>query len=185
MLNNTCISKWFSFVLLLVSFSVQVEGQYCRSTGHFRALSPPPGQCTYKCCVENNVYFTFECSPLVTPQTEGILALKSFQNSQSKCNNTNNHSDRSLVVALSTGWYNGGARCGNRIVIRGNRQIVVAKVVDECDSTKGCNAEEGYHPPCGRDIVAASMAVWQALGIPQRLWGAPINIKWADAGIIN
>uniref|UniRef100_A0A803M2U5 Uncharacterized protein n=1 Tax=Chenopodium quinoa TaxID=63459 RepID=A0A803M2U5_CHEQI len=95
-----------------------------------------------------------------------MLTLRAFQNSQSKCDNAY-HTDNSLVVALSTGWYNSGARCGKMIAISGNGKTVKAKVVDECDSTKGCDAGEGYHPPCGYNIVAASKAVWKALGVPQ------------------
>ena len=43
------------------------------------------------------------------------------------------HSDDELVVALSTGWYNGGSRCLNNIRINANARSVLAKVVDECD----------------------------------------------------
>lgn len=177
MLDN--FSIWFSCVVLLIIYSVQVEGQNCRTTGYFRATSPPPGQCTSNCCVQNTVYFTFQCSPSVTSQTQGVLTLRSFQNSQSKCD-TASQSDDSLVVALSTGWYNGGTRCRKAITISGNGRTVKAKVVDECDSTKGCDAGEGYHPPCGYNIVAASQAVWKALEVPQNQWGQ-LNITWADA----
>ncbi|XP_021748312.1 putative ripening-related protein 1 [Chenopodium quinoa] len=179
MLNNNSIRVWFSFVVLLIIYSVQVEGQNCRTTGYFRATSPPPGKCSTNCCVQNTVYFIFQCSPSVTSQTPGMLTLRTFQNSHSKCDNAY-HTDNSLVVALSTGWYNSGARCGKMIAISGNGKTVKAKVVDECDSTKGCDAGEGYHPPCGYNIVAASKAVWKALGVPQGQWGQ-LNITWADA----
>ncbi|KAL2892235.1 putative ripening-related protein 1 [Bienertia sinuspersici] len=87
--------------------------------------------------------------------------------------------NESLVVALSTGWYDGGGRCGKALEITGNGRSVKAKVVDECDSTKGCGAKEGYQPPCGYNIVAASKAVWRGLGVPQNQWGQ-LNITWAD-----
>ncbi|XP_057524419.1 putative ripening-related protein 1 [Amaranthus tricolor] len=172
---------WCSYIVVLfviICRSVQIEGQNCRTTGYFRASSPPSGQCTSNCCVQNTVYFTFQCSPSVTSQTPGILSLRSFQNNQSKCDNVY-HFDKSMVVGLSTGWYDGGSRCGKVIVISGNGKTVKAKVVDECDSTKGCEAEEGYHPPCGYNIVAASKAVWKALGVPQSQLGQ-LNITWAD-----
>ncbi|KAG5053684.1 hypothetical protein JHK85_006194 [Glycine max] len=36
-------------------------------------------------------------------------------------------------------------------------------VVDQCDSTKGCDADQDYQPPCANNIVDASNAVWEAL----------------------
>ncbi|KHN42207.1 Putative ripening-related protein 2 [Glycine soja] len=32
-----------------------------------------------------------------------------------------------------------------------------------CDSTKGCDADHDYQPPCANNIVDASKAVWEAL----------------------
>ncbi|KAK6804522.1 hypothetical protein RDI58_002306 [Solanum bulbocastanum] len=72
------------------------------------------------------------------------------------------------VVALSTGWYSGGDRCLNYITVRANGRSVKAKVVDECDSTMGCDDEHDYQPPCPNNIVDASKAVWEALGPVQR-----------------
>ncbi|KAK8693484.1 hypothetical protein V6N13_071067 [Hibiscus sabdariffa] len=46
---------------------------------------------------------------------------------------------------------------------------VKAKVVDECDFTIGCDDVHGYQPPCDNNIVAASDAVWEALGVPEVL----------------
>uniref|UniRef100_A0A7C8YCE1 RlpA-like protein double-psi beta-barrel domain-containing protein n=1 Tax=Opuntia streptacantha TaxID=393608 RepID=A0A7C8YCE1_OPUST len=168
-----------SVLVFLIACSVKTKGQSCRPTGYFRAASPPQGQCTSNCCVGGTVYFTFQCSPTVTTQTTGILALRTFQKAPAKCDNAY-HSDDTPVVALSTGWYAGGSRCGKGIVVNWNGKSVKAKVVDECDSTKGCDAEEGYHPPCGYNIVAASKAVWKALGVPQSQWGQ-LNITWSDA----
>ncbi|XP_061999338.1 uncharacterized protein LOC133716678 [Rosa rugosa] len=45
-------------------------------------------------------------------------------------------------------WYNNGKRCSHYITIYGNGKSVKAKVVDECDSTRGCDD----------DIVDASKA---------------------------
>ncbi|CAN4119077.1 unnamed protein product [Withania somnifera] len=53
-----------------------------------------------------------------------------------------------------------------------------AKVVDECDSTMGCDDEHDYQPPCPNNIVDASKAVWEALGIPEGDWG-DYDITWS------
>ncbi|KAF2318858.1 hypothetical protein GH714_011190 [Hevea brasiliensis] len=57
---------------------------------------------------------------------------------------------------------------------------VKAKVVDECDSTMGCDADHDYQPPCANNIVDASKAVWKALGVPEDDWGE-MDIYWSDA----
>ena len=55
-------------------------------------------------------------------------------------------------------------------------------VVDECDSTMGCDEDHDYQPPCDYNIVDASKAVWEALGLnkdsPQ--WGG-MHITWSDS----
>ncbi|WJZ94821.1 hypothetical protein VitviT2T_013646 [Vitis vinifera] len=84
------------------------------------------------------------------------------------------------VMALSTGWYNKGSRCLNNITITANGRSVVAMVVDECDSTMGCDSDHDYQPPCANNIVDASRAVWKALGVPQDQWGG-LDITWTDA----
>lgn len=89
------------------------------------------------------------------------------------------------MVALSTGWFNDKQRCLNYITIYGNGRSVQAKVVDEGDSTMGCescDADHDYQPPCPNNIVDASKAVWKALGVPEESddWGK-LNITWSDA----
>nr|KJB60698.1 hypothetical protein B456_009G320200 [Gossypium raimondii] len=99
-----------------------------------------------------------------------------------QCNQENDsdlHSDDDPVVALSTGWYNNGKRCLNYINIHGNGKSVRAKVVDECDSTMGCDSDHDYQPPCPNNIVDASKAVWKALGVPESDWGG-MDIYWSD-----
>ena len=39
-------------------------------------------------------------------------------------------------------------------------------VVDECDSTQGCDLEHAYQQPCRNNVVDASKGVWDALKIP-------------------
>ncbi|PNX56644.1 ripening-related protein 2-like, partial [Trifolium pratense] len=38
-------------------------------------------------------------------------------------------------------------------------------------STKGCDEDHDYQPPCPNNIVDASKAVWKALGVPENQWG--------------
>ncbi|RXH93697.1 hypothetical protein DVH24_014273 [Malus domestica] len=92
----------------------------------------------------------------------------------SECDNQY-YNDNTPVVALSTGWYSKGDRCHNHIRINGNGR----SVVDECDSTEGCDADHDYQPPCPNNIVDASKAVWKALGVPEYNWGG-LDITWSD-----
>ncbi|TQD97627.1 hypothetical protein C1H46_016734 [Malus baccata] len=77
------------------------------------------------------------------------------------------------------GIINNGGRCLHHITISANGRSVVAMVVDECDSTEGCDADHGYQPPCPNNIVDASKAVWDALGVPKDNWGG-LDITWSD-----
>ncbi|XP_071688701.1 putative ripening-related protein 2 [Rutidosis leptorrhynchoides] len=80
------------------------------------------------------------------------------------------HSNKDPIVALSTRWYNHGHRCFKHIKINYRDRSVRAKVVDECDSTRGCKD----------DIVDASIAVWRALKVPKSQWGET-EVTWSDA----
>ncbi|KAK3434365.1 hypothetical protein EUGRSUZ_D01855 [Eucalyptus grandis] len=83
------------------------------------------------------------------------------------------------VVALSTGWFNKGERCDKEITIHGNGRSVKAKVVDECDSTMGCDGNHDFQLPCSNNIVNASKAVWKALGVPESDWGET-GVFWSE-----
>ncbi|KAH1063620.1 hypothetical protein J1N35_028607 [Gossypium stocksii] len=48
----------------------------------------------------------------------------------------------------------------------GNGNFIKVKVVNECDSTIGCDAKDGYYPPYRSNIAVASKAVWKALDVP-------------------
>ncbi|KAL5764018.1 hypothetical protein ACOSP7_016370 [Xanthoceras sorbifolium] len=93
-------------------------------------------------------YTTYTCSPPVTSSsTEAKLTLNNFAQGgdgggPSECDEQY-HDNTELIVALSTGWYDGGSRCGKMIRITANngRSSVEAKVVEECDSRHGCDAE--------------------------------------------
>ncbi|XP_021604262.1 kiwellin-1-like [Manihot esculenta] len=92
------------------------------------------------------------------------------------------HSDNTPVVALSTGWFNNKKRCHNYITIRGTRTSVKAMVVDECDSTAGCDSDYDYQSPCPNNIVDTSKTVWKGLGVKEsdNIYGF-MDITWLDA----
>ncbi|KAJ4800420.1 Ripening-related protein 3 [Rhynchospora pubera] len=137
-----------------------------------------------ECCKANQKYPQYRCSPQVTSNTKAKMTLNSFAEGgdgggPSECDEQY-HADTEKVVALSTGWYNGGSRCLKNIRIKGNGRSVLAKVVDECDSVHGCDAEHSYQPPCGNNVVDASQAVWDALGYSGDQVG-DAQITWSDA----
>ncbi|CBI40340.3 unnamed protein product, partial [Vitis vinifera] len=154
--------------ILVFTDCLNVEGQVCHPSGKIRGKKPPPGECNQgndsDCCKEGKLYTTYKYEDGGAP---------------SECDN-HYHSDDTPVVALSTGWYNKGSRCLNNITITANGRSVVAMVVDECDSTMGCDSDHDYQPPCANNIVDASRAVWKALGVPQDQWGG-LDITWTDA----
>ncbi|XP_004306797.1 PREDICTED: putative ripening-related protein 1-like [Fragaria vesca subsp. vesca] len=173
-------------IFLLAIFLVS-EAQQCRPSGRIRGRKPPPGQCNTEddsdCCKAGKMYPTYTCSPPMSGNTQAYLTLNSFEaggdgGGPSECDGQY-HDDNTPVVALSTGWYNGGSRCLKNIRINGNGQSVVAMVVDECDSTEGCDADHDYQPPCPNNIVDASKAVWKALGVSEDNWGG-LDITWSD-----
>lgn len=127
---------------------------------------------------------TYTCSPPVTSSTAAILTLNNFEEggdggAESECDGQF-HKNSEMVVALSTGWYAGGSRCGKMIRIRAsNGRSVTAKVVDECDSRNGCDKEHAGQPPCDNNIVDGSSAVWQALGLNEDDGRVPVT--WSMA----
>ncbi|KAF8412268.1 hypothetical protein HHK36_000229 [Tetracentron sinense] len=189
--KNFCLSaSLLLIVLILAADCIKVEAQTCRPSGSIRGTKPPPGQCNTgndsDCCVVGKLYTTYKCSPTVSQSTKAVLTINSFQKGgdgggPSECDNQY-HSDDTPVVALSTGWFNNESRCLKNIKISANGRSVVAKVVDECDSTMGCDSEHDYQPPCPNNIVDASKAVWEALGVPRNSsdWGE-LDIVWSDA----
>ncbi|KAL3536830.1 hypothetical protein ACH5RR_000196 [Cinchona calisaya] len=174
-------------LLLFLNSSRAARLQTCKPSGKIIGKNPPEGQCNHDydadCCEVGETYTTYKCSPPVSGQTKAILTINSFEEGgdgggPSACDE-NYHSDNIPVVALSTGWYSGGERCFDNITIRANGRSVQAMVVDECDSTMGCDEEHDYQPPCRNNIVDASKAVWKALGVPEDDWGE-LEIIWSD-----
>ncbi|KAK1693631.1 hypothetical protein QYE76_010328 [Lolium multiflorum] len=154
----------------------QASGYLPRKAGHCERSNDPD------CCEDGKRYPQYHCSPPVTSSTKAVLTLNSFEKGKdgggpSECDNAY-HSDEEMVVALSTGWFKNMARCGHRIKITANGNSVYAKVVDECDSVYGCDDEHNYEPPCQNNIVDASPAVWNALGLDQNV--GELAITWSD-----
>ncbi|KAL9315027.1 hypothetical protein ACSQ67_016028 [Phaseolus vulgaris] len=174
-------------VFLFLSNCLNIGAEECHPSGRVKGGKIPSGQCNEEgdlCCVPGKIYPTYTCSPPVSSHTKAYLTLNSFEkggdgDSPSKCDNQY-HSDYTPVVALSSGWFNHRSMCLHNITISGNGRSVVAMVVDECDSSKGCDKHGGYQPPCANNIVDASMAVWKALGIPMTQWGG-MDITWSHA----
>ncbi|XP_034570580.1 putative ripening-related protein 6 [Setaria viridis] len=103
-----------------------------------------------------------------------VLTVNGFQRGEeggpSECDG-HFHSDGDLIVALSTGWFAGGHRCHRAIRITSARtgRSVEARVVDECDSRRGCRD----------NVVDSSAAVWKALGLDTDAGEVPVT--WSDA----
>nr|GEV44665.1 hypothetical protein [Tanacetum cinerariifolium] len=180
-MNNFSMGAYLLVLLvLLVAFSPETHAQTCSKSDHPISLTEPnPGECntenSSECCKQDILYDTYTCSPPVSSETSATLTLNSFEEggdggAESQCDEQF-HSDNELVVTLSTGWYEGGARCNRWITINGNGQSVKAMVVDECDSIAGCDKEHAYQPPCRYNVVDASKGVWEALGVSEENLG--------------
>nr|KYP60755.1 Ripening-related protein grip22 [Cajanus cajan] len=110
-------------------------------------------------------------SPAYNPRgTHAILTLNNFGRGgdgggASACDGRF-HPLPQRVVALSTGWFSNGARCGRKIKIKArNGRSTVAEVVDECDSVHGCDKSHKHGQTCKTNIVDASQTVWKDLGL--------------------
>ncbi|CAN6287888.1 unnamed protein product [Urochloa humidicola] len=117
-------------------------------------------------------------SPAVSAHTPAVMTVNGFERGgsgggASACDG-HFHSNGERIVALSSGWLrlDGTRRCNRMIRIttsrRGGRSVL-AKVVDECDSSRGCDD----------NIVDSSAAVWKALGLDTDAGRVPVT--WSDA----
>ncbi|KAF8768837.1 hypothetical protein HU200_007400 [Digitaria exilis] len=175
--------------LLLVTFPSLCVGtgphnlDKCQPSGTLQ--EPGTGHTCGECCKPGHFYLTYRCSPEVTKHTKAIMTLNDFSEGgdggdPSECDGKY-HKNTERVVALSTGWYNKGKRCHRHIRIHGNGRSVLAKVVDECDTLHGCDKPHAFQPPCRPNIVDASKAVWDALGIRHAEEIGEYHITWSDA----
>uniref|UniRef100_M1AEA7 KiTH-2 n=1 Tax=Solanum tuberosum TaxID=4113 RepID=M1AEA7_SOLTU len=132
----------------------------------------------------NGVHPIYRCSPPVTSSMPAQLTFNDFSRvarcyrdggGPSSCDGKY-HNNNERIVALSTRWFGGRSRCGKMILIRANNgKTVTAKVVDECDSTMGCDAEHAFQSPCKNNIVDGSITVWRALGLDTDLGIVPVT----------
>eukprot|EP00258_Populus_trichocarpa_P028462 XP_024444481.1 LOW QUALITY PROTEIN: kiwellin [Populus trichocarpa] len=159
----------------------------CKGGGSSPSSPPLQGNCPLsgeRSCKEPSFPAKYKCSPPVTSTTKAKLTLNDFSEggeggAPSECDERY-HAKTERVVALSTGWYDGGSRCGRMIKITAsNGKSVTAKVVDECDTLHGCDREHGFLPPCENNIVDGSDAVWEALGLNKDLGIVPVT--WSMA----
>lgn len=126
----------------------------------------------------------YDCSPpvLTRGSTPAKLKYRDFQYSfPSECDGKL-YPATERVAAMSTGWFNRGSRCGQMIrVFGGDGRSVVAEVVDECVSFRGCDEESEGKPPCGNDIIEGSEAVWKGLGLNNNDYSDGVNVTWSMA----
>ncbi|XP_049353435.1 kiwellin-like [Solanum verrucosum] len=135
----------------------------------------------------NGVHPIYRCSPHVTSSMPAQVTFNDFSKGgdfarcyrdgggPSSCDGKY-HNNNERIVALSIGWFPGRSRCGKMILIRSNNEkTVTAKVVDECDSTMGCDAEHAFQSPCKNNIVDGSITVWRALGLDTNLGIVPVT----------
>ncbi|KAL4611044.1 hypothetical protein ACB092_08G095800 [Castanea dentata] len=104
-----------------------------------------------------NSYPQYMCSPPLTSVTQSRLTLNDF----------------------SEGGDGGGPSECDENITASNGRSVTAKVVDECDSVNGCDAEHAGQPPCKNNIVDGFSAVWNALGLNQDLGN--VGVTWCMA----
>ncbi|XP_062083556.1 kiwellin-like [Humulus lupulus] len=137
---------------------------------------------TFDC--DGETFPIYSCSPPVTLLTRAELTNNDFSEGgdgggASSCDGKF-HKNSELIVALSTGWFDGGSRCGKMIrITASNGRRVKAKVVDECDSMRGCDEEHAGQPPCRNNVVDGSDAVWSALGLNKDL--GIVDVTWSMA----
>ncbi|CAL5020710.1 unnamed protein product [Urochloa decumbens] len=158
------------------------QGEKCKPSGTLE--SPARGHTCDECCKPGHIYPTYQCSPPVSSHTKAIMTLNDFSEGgdggdPSECDGKYHHNSE-RIVALSTGWYAKGKRCGKNIRIHAKGRSVLAKVVDECDTLHGCDKPHAFQPPCPHNDVDASQAVWDALGITGDDVG-DFPITWSDA----
>ncbi|XP_031503230.1 kiwellin-like [Nymphaea colorata] len=121
---------------------------------HICSASSPAGSCRPSGMLpcKSKSYPTYTCSPPVSSSTDAMHTLNNFMEggdggAPSECDNSY-HDNSELVVALSTGWYADHSRCGKMIRISAsNGRSTTARVVDECDSAKGCDEEHAGQKP--------------------------------------
>jgi hypothetical protein len=127
-MKSFCSKTSFLLLITLTLTAVYSEAQQCRPSGRISGKDEPSGQCNQEndsdCCLQGQMYTTYECSPPISTSTKAYLTLNSFQKGgdgggPSYCDNQY-HSDDTPVVALSTGWFDNKSRCLHNITVSAN-----------------------------------------------------------------
>ncbi|GMP96259.1 hypothetical protein CsSME_00044980 [Camellia sinensis var. sinensis] len=146
--------------VLFCSPPIHFEAQKCKPSGKIKGKKPTKDKCNTddgaECCKEGKFYTTYKCSPSVSGRTKTTLTINNFEKGR-----------------------DGGAPSEGVTKASQSMQMGGVWVVDECDSTMGCDSDHAYQPPCNNNIVDASEAVWRALGVPKKDWGG-MEIFWSD-----
>ncbi|KAJ4982276.1 hypothetical protein NE237_033113 [Protea cynaroides] len=162
-----------ALLLLCLSFLPSLATAISNCRGTCETLNDCNGQliCISGKCDDDPTVGTHVCSdasPTVGGcNSSGTLICGAGGSGEAACDGRY-HNNTELIVSLSTGWFDGGNRCGNLIQITAkNGKKVKAKIVDECDSMRGysCDNEGDVEAPCANDIISGSDAVWEALGL--------------------
>ncbi|XP_006368753.2 kiwellin-1 [Populus trichocarpa] len=126
-MKQVCSSFTYLLVLfvLLVTVSVLVEAQKCKSSGKVEGKKPPKKECNQENgaerCEEDKLYTTYKCS-----QPVSALPVNSFEEggdavAPSECDGKY-HDNYTPVVALSTAWF-GKKETPHHITINGNGSL--------------------------------------------------------------
>ncbi|KAE9460508.1 hypothetical protein C3L33_07593, partial [Rhododendron williamsianum] len=88
------------------------------------------------------------------------------------------HSDSTPIVALTTGWYNGGSRCLKEMAVAHQNATSTTWTTHRLWHCRPGGTTEGA-APCPNDIDATK-AMWEVLGVPRDSCGK-LDITWTDA----
>ncbi|KAE8660809.1 hypothetical protein F3Y22_tig00116951pilonHSYRG00883 [Hibiscus syriacus] len=115
-------------------FNGRADPNTCKPSGKIRGPKPPKA-CNHQgseCCKQGELYDIYKCSPPVPNRTKAILMLLNFGNEDShgpsECDDKF-HSDKELVVDLSTGWFNKKKRSSHLVKIYGNGKSLRLKLL--------------------------------------------------------
>ncbi|CAN6298972.1 unnamed protein product [Urochloa humidicola] len=181
---DTRVLVVFALLQIMCFFFREISAETCHASGFIRGegLNCNRENGLDSCCIKGKSYPQFSCSPPVSAKTPAILTVNTFVKGEDETGITSCdmrfHSDKELVVLLSSGWLNHGSRCNKMIRVQANGRSVLAKVVDECDSVHGCDEEHDFEPPCRNNVFSASPAVWNALKLNESIGES--KVTWSD-----
>ncbi|XP_059645594.1 ripening-related protein grip22-like [Cornus florida] len=162
MANLKLLSLYLSFCIISTLPGSSSGPPSCVPSGGFNCGNQP--------CSPKLVSGPSPCSP----PTRAKLTNKYFSGGgdgrrKSECDEQY-HDKSELVVGLSSRLFDNGSRCGKMIrIAASNGMNVMAKVVDKCDSMRGCDEKH--------NIVVGSDGVWNALGLDMSL--RKVDVTWS------